>query len=54
MSGQPCSQGWSRDNEANGEASDSCRLSLEWGLVIVATVLTFAFRSRTVDEQGLR
>ena len=31
------------------------RLSLQWGLVIVATVaLTFAFRSRTVDEQGLR
>ena len=31
------------------------RLLLQWGFVIVATaVLTFAFRSRTADEQGLR
>jgi hypothetical protein len=31
------------------------RLLLQWGLVIVVTaVLTFAFRSRTVDEQDLR
>ncbi len=36
----------------NVEASDSCRLSLEWGLV--TAVLTFAFQSRAVDEQGLR